>query len=78
MIIKDYIFQIFGEDYVAKLSDDRVYKVNRWGSLRLGLENGEAYYSVTSNFAGYNHIENNFYTAKQWEAKCLAKISESE
>ena len=84
MPVKDYIFQVFGEDHVASLHDNRIYKVSTWGDDYIHLENGKMfcfyskqihreYIDVIDKLRGID-IQSNFWTAKQWKRECLLNI----
>jgi hypothetical protein len=81
MSVKDYIFQIFGEDYVSRLDNNRIEKVALWGDDFIHLENGKMYCLYTNRIhrefvnsipnLEIIDIESNFWKAKSWKRECL-------
>jgi hypothetical protein len=82
--ISDYIFQIFGEDYVARLDNNKIEKVSSWGDDHIHLENGKMYCLYTNRIhrdmvdliSGIKtiDIESNFWKAQAWKRECLLNI----
>lgn len=71
MTISDYVFDIFGEKYVAELETNKVYRVSEEGTDHFTLENGKSYFLYLD---GYNPIRNQFWKSIDWEDKCFNTI----
>ncbi len=68
MIISDYVFDVFGEKYVAELETNKVYRVSEQGTIHFTLESGKSYFLYTD---GYNPIQDKFWKSVDWEHRCL-------
>lgn len=66
MDVKDFIFQVFNEDYVASIQDNQIQKVESYGHGFILLESGRIYNQLD--------VQSNFWTSIAWKRQCYLNI----